>query len=146
MIYDATVTPSEIARLLRTYIEPPEEILTGIATYVSLLRKWNDRINLTSVRDPHEIVRRHFGESFFAAAQLLTADDSLTGIDLGSGAGFPGVPMVMFGRGSSFTLIEANGKKSAFLNEVIRALGLGNVRVFSGRAESFGERADLVTM
>jgi len=70
----------------------------------------------------------------------------MTGTDLGSGAGFPGIPMAMFGRKSQFTLIEANGKKAAFLNEAIRALGLDNVRVFSGRAEDFGERADLVTM
>ncbi len=146
MIYDASVTTAEIASLLRPYIELEEKDLARIETYVTLLRKWNARISLTSVRDPHEIVRRHFGESFFAAAQLLTVEDALTVVDFGSGAGFPGIPMVMFGRHSRFTLIEANGKKAAFLNEAIRALGLGNARVFSGRAEDFGERADLVTM
>lgn len=140
------VTTAEIASLLRPYIELEEDDLARVEIYVTLLRKWNERISLTSVRDPHEIVRRHFGESFFAAAQLLTAEDSFAVIDLGSGAGFPGIPMAMFGRHSRFTLIEANGKKAAFLNEAIRTLGLENVRVFTGRAEEFKERADLVTM
>ena len=140
------MTIAEIASLLRPYIELEEKDLARIETYVTLLRKWNARISLTSVRDPHEIVRRHFGESFFAAAELMTAEDALIVTDLGSGAGFPGIPMAMFGRSSRFTLIEANGKKAAFLNEAIRALGLDNARVFSGRAEDFGERADLVTM
>ena len=121
--------------------------LQSISTYIDLLLRWNARINLTSVRDPEEIVTRHFGESLFAARCLFPSTihvgaDALvrpTGklIDLGSGAGFPGLPIKIWNPSLHITLIESNHKKVAFLREVIRALGLTDVNVFAGRAEDF---------
>jgi len=142
----ACVNHVEIAALLKPYVKLDEPAIACVDTYLKLLLKWNARMNLTSVRDPVEIVRRHFGESLFAAARLLSPSDSLTAVDLGSGAGFPGIPLAMFAPGTQVTLIEANGRKAAFLNEVIRGLGLKNARVFNGRAETYTEKADLVTM
>jgi 16S rRNA (guanine527-N7)-methyltransferase len=136
----------EIGALLKPYVKLDEPEIAGVDTYLNLLLKWNARINLTAVRDPVEIIRRHFGESFFAAATLLSPADSLAAVDLGSGAGFPGIPLAMYAPGTQVTLIEANGRKAAFLNEVVRGLGLKNVRVFNGRAETYPEKADLVTM
>lgn len=135
-----------IAELLRPYANLSAAQLQNISIYVDLLLKWNRKINLTAVRDPEEMVTRHFGESFFAASHLVTADWAGTAIDLGSGAGFPGIPLAMHAPGARVTLIESHAKKAAFLNEVVSALQLRNVRVFGARAEAFSGVADLVTM
>jgi len=140
------MTHPEIAALLKPYIKLEEQMITWIGAYLNLILKWNAKINLTSVTDPVEIIRRHFGESFFAAAQLLNPRDALTAIDLGSGAGFPGVPLAMFAPGTQVTLIEANGRKAVFLNEVVRKLSLQNAKVFNGRAETYPGMADVVIM
>lgn len=103
-------------------------------------------MNLTSVREPQEMVTRHFGESYYAASHLVAPDWAGTAIDVGSGAGFPGLPLAMYAPGAGITLIESQAKKAAFLNEVIFALGLKNAKVFNQRAENFPGVADLVTM
>ena len=136
----------EISGLLRPFVELSKKQLADILIYINLLLKWNSRVNLTAVRSPKEIVRRHFGESFFAARYLLSGHDATTVIDLGSGAGFPGLPIAMFAPQTQVTLIEAQSKKAVFLSEVIRALNLSNARVFSQRAETYPATAQLVTM
>lgn len=143
---ESGLKPQQIAELLRPFIELKEEQASNTLMYINLILKWNARVNLTSVRRPEEIVTRHFGESFFAAATLLEAEQPASVIDLGSGAGFPGLPLAMLAVQARVTLIEASSKKAAFLNEVIRTLGLGNVAVFNGRGEDSGARAELVTM
>ena len=135
-----------IAELLKPYAALSAPQLEQVSVYLDLLLKWNARINLTAVRDPNEMLTRHFGESFFAASRLLPPGRAVTLIDLGSGAGFPGLPLAIFAGGAQVTLIESNGKKAVFLNEVISALKLENAKVFSQRAESFPGGADLVTM
>jgi 16S rRNA (guanine527-N7)-methyltransferase len=135
-----------IARLLRPYASVDEFHTELISKYIDLLLKWNARINLTAVREPAEIVTRHFGESLFAARHLLDPGSSSTVADLGSGAGFPGVPLALWAPQAKVTLIESNGKKSAFLNELIHQLGLQNAKVFNKRAEDYGEKPELVTM
>jgi len=90
------------------------------------------KINLTSVRDPREIVRRHFGESLFVAACLHL--DTGTLVDIGSGGGFPGFPIAVAKSGLAVTLVESVAKKGAFLKEVGR--DVVNVRVFRGRFEN----------
>ena len=136
----------QIAALLRPYIALDEKLLRHTSMYIDLLLKWNSRVNLTAVRDPAQIVQRHFGESFFTASWLLESDAVASVVDLGSGAGFPGVPIAMLRPKSQVVLIESNGKKAAFLNEVIRALRLENATVFMGRAEAYSGYAQLVTM
>jgi 16S rRNA (guanine527-N7)-methyltransferase len=129
-----------------------ETQLRQFSTYLDLLLRWNSRINLTSVREPELMVTRHFGESLFAARQLLPAqlsqepDIGLRLFDFGSGAGFPGLPIKVWAPYLELTLIESNQKKATFLREVVRALGLNSVKVFSGRAEDFHEEADIVTV
>jgi 16S rRNA (guanine527-N7)-methyltransferase len=135
-----------ISQQLKPYVELSQEQLKTISTYIDLLLKWNARVNLTAVRDPEQMVTRHFGESFFVARHLIPRDWAGTVIDVGSGAGFPGLPMAIWAPGAEVMLIESNGKKAAFLNEVIHALGLKNARVWNGRAEFFDSQADLVTM
>ena len=128
---------ANIARLLEPFIQLDEMRLAAISKYIDLLIKWNARINLTAIRAPEEIVQRHFGESLFAAMHILAEKSVKTAIDLGSGAGFPGVPFALLATEVEVTLIESNQKKSTFLKELIYLLGLKNVKVFAGRAESY---------
>ncbi len=140
------VDSATIAALLRPYAELSSRQLAQTSTYIDLLLKWNAKVNLTAVRKPEEIVTRHFGESFFAARMLFPQPRKERVIDLGSGAGFPGLPLAMYVAEIEMTLIESNLRKAAFLNEVIRILELRNVKVFSQRAENYQGTADLVTM
>jgi 16S rRNA (guanine527-N7)-methyltransferase len=135
-----------IAQLLQPFIELDEMRLLAISTYIDLLLKWNSRINLTAIRDPGEIVQRHFGESLFAAKYALDQKPVETAIDLGSGAGFPGVPFAILAPDVRVTLIESQQRKATFLKELIYTLGLKNVRVFGARAESYSGTADLVML
>jgi 16S rRNA (guanine527-N7)-methyltransferase len=137
---------ANIARLLEPFIQLDEMRLASISKYIDLLIKWNARINLTAIRAPEEIVERHFGESLFAAQHMLAQEPVKTAIDLGSGAGFPGVPFALLAPEVEVTLIESNQKKSTFLKELIYLLGLKNVKVFSDRAESYSQLADLVIL
>jgi 16S rRNA (guanine527-N7)-methyltransferase len=139
------VSPIEI--LLQPYLSAPlsAEQLEQLQAYVDLLLKWNARINLTSIRDRDEIVERHFGESLFAAEQLKL-HDATSLIDFGSGAGFPGLPIKIATPRLHVTLIESQGKKVAFLREVIRSLSLRDTTVFAGRADESKIQAQIVTM
>jgi 16S rRNA (guanine(527)-N(7))-methyltransferase RsmG len=228
--------PARIAELLQPFVgssphatagRPSEPATAGegpavlspaqlhhISTYINILLRWNARINLTAIRDPEEIVTRHFGESLFAARHLFpeeaiharveTGDSPLYSrrrlavtvnpaaerrqnaargtswgsaapateapkgrktspvnnltraperlanderpsanarlanvrlADLGSGAGFPGIPVKLWAPHIALTLIESNQKKTAFLREIVRALTLTNVNVFPARAQ-----------
>ena len=135
-----------IAHLLEPFIKLDETRLRAISTYIDLLLKWNSRINLTAIREPNEIAQRHFGESLFAAKYLLEQKRPQTAIDLGSGAGFPGVPFAMLAPDVQVILIESQQKKATFLRELVRVLELKNVNVFSDRAESYPGTADLVML
>ncbi len=116
-----------------------------LGTYLDLLLKWNARTNLTAIRDPETIVTRHFGESLFLATHL--PQQTQTVLDLGSGAGFPGLPLHLLRPDLNVTLAESQGKKSAFLREVIRSLDLTTL-VHAGRAEDLvgKQHFDLVTL
>jgi 16S rRNA (guanine527-N7)-methyltransferase len=117
-----------------------EAQLVNIAGYLALLRKWNETIALTSVQDEHEMVVRHFGESIFAAS--LVPMDAGRLADVGSGAGFPGLPLKITLPGLNVALIEPNIKKCAFLREIQTTLGLTDVQIMRCRYEEFGARSD----
>jgi 16S rRNA G527 N7-methylase RsmG len=212
-----------------------ENLLRHISTYIDILLRWNARMNLTAIRDPEEIVTRHFGESLFAARHLFPANvqdavggpfkpsfglsgmgsversdstgdknhvamaahrspaersspaldaatvpvghsgraalqrrekgppedralapdenqhskihDRPTLADLGSGAGFPGIPIKLWAPHLSLTLIESNHKKTTFLREVARALTLTDINIQTARAESLTSASyDVVTL
>jgi 16S rRNA (guanine527-N7)-methyltransferase len=115
-----------------------------LAVYLELILKWNARINLTAIREPEEIVRRHFGESLFVGARLGECE---TLLDYGSGAGFPGVPIQLLRPDVDVTLAESRQKKAAFLREVVRSLGLRS-EVWAGRVDAMpeGRQFDVVAM
>jgi len=123
--------------------------LQNISMYIDMLLRWNTRVNLTSVVDPEGIVTRHFGESLFVAQDLFgqfrTARPSRV-IDVGTGAGFPGLPIKIWEPGIHLTLIESNQKRTAFLREVVRALSLRDVEIVCSRAEEVHFDADVVTL
>jgi 16S rRNA (guanine527-N7)-methyltransferase len=150
--------PDRIAALLRPFLDAPlpPSVLEQISTYVDLLSRWNARVNLTAIREPDEIVTRHFGESIFLARHLFPRQDSGTRcsplpsgaprvLDIGSGSGFPGLPLKMWAPEIALTLVESNHKKGAFLREVARTLTLTNVNVNVARAETLAASADVVT-
>ena len=136
--------PARIAALLSPFLggaSLSDSQLAQLASYLDLLLRWNARINLTAVRDPEQIVTRHFGESLFAARHLYPSCSLATGdwrlLDIGSGAGFPGLAIKIWAPVLRTTLLESNQRKATFLREVVRALQLTGVQVVSDRAENF---------
>ncbi len=123
------------------------ELDAGLAdrfgAYAALLMRWNARMNLTAVRDADGILRRHFTESIVCARALPAGIATL--LDLGSGAGFPGIPVALCRAEIRVTLAESQGKKAAFLREVGRVLGLA-VAIHGGRAEDLAGGFDCVTL
>ncbi len=148
-----TLTEARIASLLAPYLQPldgcplvavPPDLFVQLGLYLDLLLRWNERTNLTAVRDAEIIVTRHFGESLLLAR--LLPPEAVTLLDLGSGAGFPGVPCQLLHPGLRVTLAESQGKKAAFLREVVRHLHLPT-RVHAGRAEALSALSfDVVTL
>jgi 16S rRNA (guanine527-N7)-methyltransferase len=177
--------PARIAELLTPFLGPNDArrltpaALDHISTYINILLRWNARINLTAIRDPEEIVTRHFGESLFAARILFPRSSSVPSVsgacpersrrvvkdfdvdladagrrtlnarvaDLGSGAGFPGIPIKLWAPEISLTLIESNQKKATFLREVVRALTLTDINIQNVRAEALpAAQFDVVTL
>lgn len=128
------MTPETMAALLKPYVQGgvAPQLAAQLVDYLELLLKWNARTNLTAIRDPEEIVRRHFGESLFLGAHLR---DCSTLLDFGSGAGFPGVPVQLLRPEIAVTLAESQGKKAAFLREVVRHFGL-QTEVWASRVEA----------
>ena len=124
-------------------LEPPQA--ERFEQYLSLLLKWNARTNLTSVREPDAIARRHFAESIFAARRVPPEVKTL--LDFGSGAGLPGIPIAICRPEITVTLAESQGKKAAFLREAVRTLGL-KAEVWAGRVEAMPEERvfDAVTL
>ena len=123
---------------------PDAAMAEKIQVYVSLLRRWNERVALTAVTDLKQILRFHFGESVCAAKQGLIEKGRLA--DVGSGAGFPGIPLSLVCPALEVTLIEPNLKKCVFLGEVKRKLSLVNVEISRGRMEDYlGTELDIVT-
>lgn len=134
----------QIAEALRDYgvISTPE-LSQAIHRYVDLLMRWNRRVALTSLTDPEEIVRFHFGESLFTLKATRLESGRLA--DVGSGAGLPGLAIKLARPKIDVTLLESNKKKCVFLEEVTRELGLTGVRVIQGNYTDYSapERAAL---
>jgi 16S rRNA (guanine527-N7)-methyltransferase len=108
-----------------------------IQQYTRILGTWNDKVNLTAIRDPLEILYRHFCESMFGSTLLAVENCRLA--DVGSGGGFPGIPLKIIRPDLQVFLVESNVKKATFLAEVVRELGLTDARVLVSRFEELGE-------
>jgi 16S rRNA (guanine527-N7)-methyltransferase len=134
---DAAVAAAGLASL-------PSGEAERLAAYLQLLLRWNSRLNLTAVREPQEIIRRHLVECV-QCAQALPPIKTL--LDFGSGAGLPGIPIAIVRPEIHITLGESQGKKAAFLREVVRALSL-NAAVYDGRIEKMPANStfDAVTL
>lgn len=134
----APLSEDVIRKALREFqLQATPEIIIAIQRYMALLLAWNEKVNLTSIRDPVEILYRHFCESMYAAVAV----PSLTGrlADVGSGAGFPGLALKIARPELHVFLIESNVKKATFLAEVARELGVADTRVLVSRYEELGE-------
>ena len=114
-----------------------EDQVNCIQQYIKLLQHWNEKLNLTAIRNPLEILYRHFCESMFAAVAVPVEKGRLA--DIGSGPGFPGIPLKILRPELELFLVESNIKKGTFLAEVIRELGLRNTHVLINRYEELGE-------
>ncbi len=144
------VSPERISALLEPYLaeysggQTWAELMEKLSRYLQLLVHWNARTNLTSIRDPEEMVQRHFGESLFLATKLRRFGNLL---DIGSGAGFPGIPIAMLHHEAKITLAESQGKKAAFLREAVWMLS-PSTKVWADRTENMpaSSRFDVVTL
>ena len=104
--------------------------------YMNLLIEWNKKINLTAITDPNEIILKHFIDSITILKYIK--DDS-TVVDVGTGAGFPGIPLSIMNPTLKITLVDSLNKRLTFLQEVINELNLKNVELVHARAEEFGQ-------
>jgi 16S rRNA (guanine527-N7)-methyltransferase len=123
------------------HITLDEMQLTRFADYQRELIEWNQRVNLTSIVDPDEIQRRHFLDSLtcvLGAPELFSAPGTRL-IDIGSGAGFPGLPLKIAYPTLQATLTEARGKRVTFLQHILEVLGICDVNVINERAEILGQ-------
>ena len=137
-------------RVLAAGVIADPKVLAGCAAYLSLLDRWNRRINLTSLplgeRISASTVDKLIVEPLIAAREFPSGD--LSWLDLGTGGGSPAIPLRLAMRAGSLTMIESRERKCAFLREAVRSLGLQATRALSLRFEEIGlsERADLVTI
>lgn len=132
------ISEATIRRALGEFqVTPSEQQVLYIQQYIKILRRWNEKLNLTAIRDPLEILYRHFCESMFAAVAVPVENGRFA--DIGSGPGFPGIPLKIVRPELELFLVESNIKKGTFLAEVIRELGLGNTHVLINRYEELGE-------
>jgi 16S rRNA (guanine527-N7)-methyltransferase len=120
------------------------ELESNLLQYLALLQRWNKAYNLTSIRDPEQMVIRHILDSL-ALAPLFSALPG-TSIDVGTGAGLPGIPLALVFPEREFCLLDSNGKKTRFLFQVKTELGLANMSVRNDRVEALEteEKFDLI--
>ena len=139
------MTYEEMVSLLSGKIELNEKTVERFKKYASLLREWNEKMNLTAITDEPEIVEKHFYDCLLPTDHDLL-DDKLI-CDLGTGAGFPGMVWAIAYPKCVVTLVDATGKKCMFLNEVIKELNLTNAFVVNSRGEDLRmrEHFDIVT-
>ena len=119
--------------------EPQQQKLLA---YLALLQKWNKTYNLTALRDETKMVSHHLLDSLTLLPYIRNAQ---TLADIGSGGGMPGIPAAICRPDLQMTLVDANTKKTAFLQQAAIELGLDNVSVFAGRVENLHQTADIIT-
>ena len=112
------------------------EQLERFFTYMELLIEWNEKMNLTAIIKPEEIILKHFIDSITILKQIK---DGETLVDVGTGAGFPGIPLSIMNSTLKITLVDSLNKRLIFLQEVINQLNLENVEIVHARAEEFGQ-------
>ena len=124
----------------RLGIRLPEEAVARLAAYLTLLDRWNRAYNLTAVRDPEAMVVRHILDSL----SILPWLEGPQVLDVGSGAGLPGIPLAIARPEHEFCLLDSNGKRTRFLTQVAIELRLSNVGVVRGRVEEYRPETPLL--
>ncbi|MDR1766435.1 MAG: 16S rRNA (guanine(527)-N(7))-methyltransferase RsmG [Lachnospiraceae bacterium] len=120
-------------------IDLSETMVDSFIVYGELIEEWNERVNLTAIREPGEIITKHFCDSLSITRAVDDLGQStLRIVDIGSGAGFPGIPMGIAFPGLSLVLVDSLQKRVEFLAHAVRELGLSNVTAVHGRAEDLG--------
>ena len=104
--------------------------------YMNLLIEWNEKMNLTAITDPEEIILKHFIDSITILKEI---NDNSKVVDVGTGAGFPGIPLSIMNPTLKITLVDSLNKRLIFLQEVVDKLNLKNVEIVHARAEEFGQ-------
>lgn len=104
--------------------------------YMNLLLEWNKKINLTAIIEPEEIILKHFIDSLTISKYIV---DNCSAVDVGTGAGFPGIPLLIYRQDIKVTLVDSLNKRLLFLKEVVEKLELKNVEIVHSRVEDFGK-------
>ena len=120
-------------------IELKEEQIKQFYDYMNLLIEWNKKINLTAITEPKEIILKHFVDSL-TISKYINKKSKL--IDVGTGAGFPGIPLKILRQDIDIILVDSLNKRIKFLDEVIEKLSLDNIKAFHGRAEEVGRNKE----
>lgn len=121
-------------------IEISQDQIKMFDTFYQLLVEWNKKINLTAITDYEEVIQKHFLDSCLLLKEFPKQRfENKTFIDVGTGAGFPGIPLAILLPDTQFTLIDSLNKRIDFLSVVVKKLDLKNIRLFHGRAEEFGK-------
>lgn len=113
--------------------------LSQFYTYYEMLIEWNEKINLTAITDFDEVIKKHFLDSI-AIGRVISQMDSVSILDIGTGAGFPGIPIKIAFPNIEIVLMDSLNKRVTFLNEVITALSLTKIEAIHGRAEDFAKK------
>ncbi|MCI9467572.1 MAG: 16S rRNA (guanine(527)-N(7))-methyltransferase RsmG [Ruminiclostridium sp.] len=130
------LTETLAAGLTALGLSPAPAALDQLGRYCDLLLEKNQVMNLTAVTEPAQVVRRHFLDS--AALLPTRALQGKTVVDVGTGAGFPGLVLAILDPSAHITLLDSQGKRLDWLAEVVGELGLDNVTILQGRAEELG--------
>lgn len=117
-----------------------DEQLSLFDKYYDLLISWNEKINLTTITDERDVLYKHFLDSLSPMSKFDFSGKRI--LDVGTGAGFPGIPLAIMNPQADFVLLDSLNKRINYLNEVIDVLGLSNVKCFHGRAEEYGFKKD----
>ena len=139
IIYNSIMNFDEFLKLFKNYsqslnIDINEEKIKKFYLYMNLLIEWNDKINLTAITEPKEVIIKHFIDSLTIADKI---ENNSKIIDVGTGAGFPGIPLKIFNDTLNVTLLDSLNKRAIFLNEVIEKLNLKPEEViYIGDAQS----------
>jgi len=123
-------------------VELDENQLSQFYRYYEMLIDWNEIINLTAITEFEEVIKKHFLDSI-SIGRLLKQNEEVTILDIGTGAGFPGIPIKIAFPNTKVTLLDSLNKRVNFLNEVIQELSLDTIRALHGRAEDFAKKEDM---
>lgn len=124
----------EYAKSMKITID--EDKVKKFYLYMQLLIEWNEKINLTAITEPKEVIIKHFIDSLSISGEIK---DNSKIIDVGTGAGFPGIPLKIYNDTLNITLLDSLNKRTVFLKEVIEKLNLKNIEVIHGRAEDYAK-------